>query len=227
MLCNITQVTLHLAQDFGRVLRVVLLPVIAGRLVTFDESLLFFKNPGAESCLLVNIDNPGLEERGFTVLWMSFSKQAIGIGRVTEAFLGQVQSCQTRIQQGFIRFVTLTREILLYGFYVTKIGKAQADSAQCVVEALLVGARQVVGEFGAVVCAKHFIQQADIGMQCRFVVVLLEACPAKFIECLLVEIRLSAGLKHSLVGDFCFMELATHKQVLTTSELGFIILVFT
>ena len=72
---------------------------------------------------------------------------------------------------------------------------------------------------------QHFIQQADVGVQGRFIVILLETGPAKFIECLLVKVGFCSSIEYGLISGFGFTELAADKQVFTAPELGFIVFV--
>ena len=64
-----------------------LLPVVAGRLVTLDEGLLFFQHTGTEPGLFVDVDDPRLEQWCFTVLRVCRGEQAVDISRITIAFL--------------------------------------------------------------------------------------------------------------------------------------------
>ena len=85
--CYIPQMTLYLGQNIWGLHRVMLLPVVTGRLVAHYESLLLFQYSFSEPCLLVDIDDARLEHWRFAVLWMHFGKQAIGICGVCVAFL--------------------------------------------------------------------------------------------------------------------------------------------
>ena len=73
---------------------------------------------------------------------MSFGKQAVCFSGVCIALFGQVQGGQFGVNQRFVGARATTRIVVADLGIGAKIGEAQADGAQCIVDALTVSAAE-------------------------------------------------------------------------------------